>query len=56
MRNYFIGFFHIVIIALFFGCGYKAPPTWEHKKKDVNASDIKMFDINGSIKLEIGVK
>ena len=56
MCNYFRCFFHIVIIALFLGCGYKAPPTWQKEKKEVNASDIKMFDINGTLQLKIGVK
>ncbi|NPA11361.1 MAG: hypothetical protein GXO62_03885 [Epsilonproteobacteria bacterium] len=56
MRNYFICLFHIVIISFFFGCGYKAPPSWENKKSEVNASDFEMVDFNGSIKVKIGVK
>jgi hypothetical protein len=53
--------FHIVIISIFLsiftGCGYKAPPTWgKEKNQEVNASDLKVLDINSTLKLKIGVK
>jgi len=57
MRYYFIRFFHIGIISIFLvGCGYKAPPTWVSKKQDSNISDVKIFDINSTLKVKIGVK
>ncbi|WP_457560609.1 hypothetical protein [Caminibacter sp.] len=56
MRNYFISFFHIVIISIFLGCGYKAPPTWEKKKQETNVSDLQMIDINGTLKIKVDVK
>ncbi|MGM0519692.1 MAG: hypothetical protein ACQERD_08640 [Campylobacterota bacterium] len=37
MTKYFIQFFHAVIIAgfvlSFVGCGYKAPPVFEHEQQ-----------------------
>ncbi len=59
MRNYFIRFFHIAIIAVilgFLGCGYKAPPRWAPKKQEVNASDLQIIDLNSTLKVKIGVK
>jgi len=57
MRYYFTRFFHIGIISIFLaGCGYKAPPTWKEKKQEVNASDLKIIDINSTLKVKIGVK
>ena len=58
MRNYLFGCFHIAIISIFLvGCGYKAPPRWEpEKKKEINASDLKIIDINSTLKVKIGVK
>ena len=58
MRYYFTGLFHIVIISFFLiGCGYKAPPRWEpEKKQEINASDLKIIDINSTLKVKIGVK
>ena len=56
MRNYFIGFFHIAIITVFLGCGYKAPPTWEKKKPETNTSDLQMIDINGTLQIKVGIK
>jgi len=59
MRNYFIRFFHIAIIAVilsFVGCGYKAPPRWYPKKQEVNASDLQVIDLNSTLKVKIGVK
>ena len=59
MRNYFIRFFHIAIIAVIFdflGCGYKAPPRWLPKKQETNASDLKIIDVNSTLKVKIGVK
>ena len=56
MRYYFIGFFHIIIISIL-GCGYKAPPLWEvNNTKEINASDLKIIDINSTLKVKIGVK
>ncbi len=59
MRNYFIRFFHIAIIAAileFLGCGYKAPPRWTPKKSEVNSSDLQIIDLNSTLKVKIGVK
>ena len=57
MRNYFICFFHIVIISIILGCGYKAPPVWEiNQTKETNASDLKIIDLNSTLKVKIGVK
>ncbi|GAB6044867.1 hypothetical protein JCM11957_04650 [Caminibacter profundus] len=56
MCNYFRCIFHIVIISLFLGCGYKAPPTWDNKKSEINATDLKIFDINATLKIKMGVK
>lgn len=60
MRYYFFGFFHAVIISIFLffsGCGYKAPPVWEvNKSKEINASDLQIFELNSTLKVKIGVK
>ncbi len=57
MRYYFTGFFHIAIISIILGCGYKAPPVWEENQtKEVNASDLKIIDLNSTLKVKIGVK
>ena len=47
-------FFHIVIIAVFFvSCGYKADPVWPGEKinKEVNASDLKIIEINSTLNI-----
>jgi len=56
MRYYFICFFHIIIISILLGCGYKAPPRWQKEKQDINSTDLKIIDINSTLKVEIGVK
>ena len=56
MGYYFARLFHIVIISIFLGCGYKAPPVWQEKKKETNLSEVKIFDINSTLKVKIGVK
>ena len=58
MRYYFIGFFHIGIISLLYtGCGYKAPPVWEiNQTNEINTSDLKIVDLNSTLKVKIGVK
>ena len=58
MRYYFICFFHIIIIPIILGCGYKAPPVWEvnESKKEINSTDLKIIDINSTLKVKIGVK
>ena len=56
MRNYFIGFFHIAIIAVILGCGYKAPPRWTPEKQKVNSGDLQIIDLNSTLKVKIGVK
>ena len=57
MRNYFICFFHIGIISIILGCGYKAPPVWEvNTSKEINASDLQIIDLNSTLKVKIGVK
>jgi len=57
MGYYFIRFFHIGIISFFLiGCGYKAPPVWQNKKQETNLTEIKIFDINSTLKVKIGVK
>jgi hypothetical protein len=51
----FIRFFHIVIIAVFFvSCGYKADPVWPGEKinKEVNASDLKIIEINSTLNIK----
>ena len=54
MVNKFIYFFHIIIISIFIiGCGYKADPTWGVKKQDVNQSDLKIIDINSTMKVKL---
>ena len=54
MINYFVCFFHIVIIAFFIGCGYKADPIWPGEKvnKEVNASDLKIIEINSTLNVK----
>ena len=56
MRYYFICLFHIAIISTLLGCGYKAPPQWKEKKKETNSSDLKILDLNSTLKVKIGVK
>ncbi|EDM23793.1 hypothetical protein [Caminibacter mediatlanticus] len=56
MRNYFIGFFHIIIISIFLGCGYKAPPSYKKEKPKTTPEDIKIIDLNSTLKVKIGVK
>ena len=57
MRYYLIGFFHIIIISTILGCGYKAPPVWEvNNTKEINSTDLKIIDINSTLKVKIGVK
>jgi hypothetical protein len=54
MRNYFVYFFHIVIISFFIGCGHKAAPVWptKIKKESVTKDDLKILDINTTIKIK----
>lgn len=56
MVKYIACFFHIIIIAAFLGCGYKAPPSWEEKNTEINQSDLKIIDLNSTLQLKIGVK
>jgi hypothetical protein len=54
MVNYFVRFFHIVIIAFFLaGCGYKADPVWPGtvKKHDINQSDLQIFELNSTLNI-----
>lgn len=53
MINYLFGFFHIIIIATILGCGYKAPPVWEEKKKDINSTDLQIIDLNSTLKVKL---
>ena len=55
MVNYFIRFFHVVIISFFItGCGYKADPVWPEEKinKEINQSDLKIIEINSTINVK----
>jgi hypothetical protein len=55
MVKYFIGFFHIIIISFFLGCGYKADPTWPEKEKnktEINASELKIIEINNTMEIK----
>ncbi len=56
MRNYFTRFFHIIIISIFLGCGYKAPPSYKKQKQKIKPSDVKLIDLNSTLKVKIGVK
>ena len=53
MIKQIIYFFHIVIITLFIGCGYKADPSWKPKKHNINTNDLKIIDINSSMKVKL---
>ncbi|MEO1923682.1 hypothetical protein [Caminibacter sp.] len=46
MVNYFIGFFHIAIIAIFLGCGYKAPPKWSEDTNSTKTIKTKEVKVN----------
>ncbi|ROR40957.1 hypothetical protein EDC58_0439 [Caminibacter pacificus] len=56
MAKYLFCCFHIVIIATFLGCGYKAPPTWNKSKQKVQEKDLQIIDLNSTLKVKIGVK
>ncbi|WP_162147140.1 MULTISPECIES: hypothetical protein [unclassified Lebetimonas] len=56
MFKYIFCFFHIIIISVFLGCGYKADPVWPGKEqnitKEINSSELKIIEINNTMEIK----
>ncbi|GAX87578.1 conserved hypothetical protein [Lebetimonas natsushimae] len=56
MIKYLLCCFHIIIISIFLGCGYKADPVWPGNEKniteEINSSDLKIIEINNTMEIK----